>query len=115
MKMDALRIAPGSGRITVTGNNFSNSDIGEGGIKRQKNDIAAAGMTLNGASDVAITGNLFASVRPKAVELVGDPSRRILFADNVLTDVTSDHGKLKDSIIENILQSPPVEESAKAE
>ncbi len=99
MRMDALRIAPGSGRITVTGNNFSNSFIGGDEVKRRKNDLAASGLTLNGTSDVAISGNLFSSVKPKAVDVQGEPSRRILFSNNVLTDVESDHGKLKDSII----------------
>ena len=47
MKTHAVRVGPGSGRITITGNNFSNSYIGEGGIKRRKNDEAAAGLTLD--------------------------------------------------------------------
>lgn len=97
MKTDALRIGPASNRITVTGNNFSNSYIGEGQIKRAKNDEAAAGLVLAGTSDVAISGNVFASVRPKALELQGAPSRRVVFGDNVLVDVDSDHAKLQDS------------------
>lgn len=111
MKMDAVRIAPGSGRITVTGNNFSNSYIGESGVKRRKNDLAAAGMTLNGTTDVTVSGNLFSSVRPKAVELTGDPSRRVVFSGNVLTDVESDHGKLVDSVVTDLVESGPLEES----
>ena len=94
MAADALRIGPDSGRITVTGNNFANSYIGEGQVKRGTNDLAAAGLTLEGTTDVVISGNLFASVKPKAVELKGEPSRRILFKNNVLTDVESDHTQL---------------------
>lgn len=97
MATDALRISPSSGRITVTANNFSNSDIGENKTKRTKNDLAAAGMVLEGTSDVAIAGNVFSSVRPKAIELRGEPSRRVAMGDNVLTDVESDHSGLKDS------------------
>lgn len=104
MKQDALRIAPGSGRITVTGNNFSNSYIGEEGVKRRANDLAAAGMTFTGASDVAVSGNLFSSVRPKALDLQGEPSRRVLFANNVLTDVESDDDKLQDSLVKDNLR-----------
>jgi len=98
----AVRIGPNSGRITLTGNNFSNSFIGEASVKRRKNDLAAAGLTLDGTKDVVISGNVFSSVKPKAVEVV-QPSTRILFTDNVLTDVESDHGKLQESRIDNIL------------
>lgn len=97
MKTDAVRVGPASGRITITGNNFSNSYIGEGGIKRRKNDEAAAGLTLESTRDIVISGNLFASVRPRAVELRGQPSRHVLFGDNVLVDVESDHAGLKES------------------
>lgn len=97
MKTDALRIGPSAGRITVTGNNFSNSHIGDAKIKRAKNDEAAAGLVLEGARDSTISGNVFASVRPKAVELRGPASRRILFGNNVLVDAETDHAKLQDS------------------
>lgn len=95
MKTHALRIGHGSGRITVTGNNFSNSYIGSDKVKRRKNDLAAAGMTLEGAKDVTITGNVFAGVKPKALELKGAPSTGIVFESNVIKDAASDHGKLK--------------------
>ena len=100
MKTHALRIGPGSGRITVTGNNFSNSYLGVGKVRRRTRDLAAAGMTLQGTSHVAVSGNLFASVRPKAVALEGEPSRGILFANNVLVDVESDHVSLQQSMIQ---------------
>jgi len=103
----ALRIGPDSDRITVTGNNFSNSWIGESQVKRRVNDLAAAGMTVEGTSHVAVAGNVFASVRPKAIAVEGEPSRRILFSDNVLTDVVSDHEQLQDSLIEGNLADKP--------
>ncbi len=101
---DALVIGPNSGRITVTGNNFSDSYLGDGKLKRGTNDLAAAGMVLNGTSDVTVVGNLFSSVRPKALTIEGKPSKRVLFADNVLTDVASDHNKLDTSLVKNNLE-----------
>jgi len=107
MKTDAVRVGPASGRITITGNNFSNSYIGGGGIKRRKNDEAAAGLVLEATRDVVVSGNLFSAVRPKAVELRGEASHRVLFGDNVLVDVTSDHARLKNSAIGVVLPSAP--------
>jgi len=93
VKQDALRIGPASGRITVTGNNFSNSFIGAGSEKREKVDSAAAGIVLSGTSDIAISGNSFAGLSTKALTLEGQP-KRVLFSNNVLTDVQSDHRQL---------------------
>lgn len=101
MKTDALRIGPNSGRITVTGNNFSNSYIGENSVKRRKNDLAAAGLKLESTNSVAISGNVFSSVAPKAIELSGNPTERAAFTGNVITDATSDHTTLKDSVVSN--------------
>jgi len=95
MKTHAIRVGPGSGRITITGNNFSNSYIGAGGIKRRKNDEAAAGLTLEAARDITVSGNLFSSLKPKAVAIGGPASQNILFGDNVLVDVQSDHKQFK--------------------
>jgi hypothetical protein len=94
-----LRIGPGSDRITVTGNNFSNSYLGGGKVKRAEKDLKAAGLKLEGTSDVTISGNVFAGVRPKGLEVVGEPSSRILFSDNVFADADTDHAKLKNSVI----------------
>jgi len=102
---DALYIGPDSGRITVTGNNFSDSYVG--GVKkviRRVGDRAAGGMVLEGTTDITIVGNLFSSVRPKALGLKGRPSRRIIFSNNILTDVESDHRKLVDSLIKDNLE-----------
>ena len=104
MGKDALYIGPASGRITVTGNNFSNSYIGEGKVKRGTNDLAAAGMVLNGTSGVAITGNLFSGLRPKALSLEGPASRHVLFSNNVFVDTAGDHKKLETSIVKDNLE-----------
>jgi copper-binding protein NosD len=94
VKKDALRIGPASSRITVTGNNFSNSFIGEGSQKRQKVDSEAAGIVLNGTSDIAISGNSFSGLTTEAVVWEGNPSNRVLFSNNVLTEVPHSTGKV---------------------
>jgi len=101
---DALAIGPRSGRITVTGNNFSDSYIGDDNIKRSESDRAAGGMALSGTSDITVVGNLFSGVRPKALAIKGKPSNKVLFADNALVDVDCDHKKLEASLVEDNLQ-----------
>ena len=98
----ALFIGPKSGRITVTGNNFSNSYIGEGKLKRAHNDRAATGMILDGTQDVTIVGNLFAGLRPTAVAVQAQSSR-IVLADNVLTDTVNQCEKCEDSLLQDNL------------
>ena len=105
MGRDAVSIGPDSGRIAVTGNSFSNSYIGRGRTKRAANDQAAGGLALNGTSDVTVVGNLFSGVRPKALTAEGEPSTRILFADNVLVDAAGDHEKLDASLVKDNLET----------
>lgn len=90
MKKDALRIGPNSGRITVTGNNFSNSYLGDGKVKRREDDRDAGGLVLESTKDVTVTGNLFSGLRPKAVELRGGKSTGVVFDTNVIVDADSD-------------------------
>ena len=104
---NALVIGPGSGRITVTGNNFSDSTIGPGQQKREQGDRAASGLSLRRTSDVAVSGNLFAGVAPKAIGVEGEPSRRVLVSGNVLTEVESDHARLRDSKTGENLEPAP--------
>jgi polygalacturonase len=102
-KKNALVIGPASSRITVTGNNFSDSFVGAGLVKRGKDDLEASGITLDGTSDVAVSGNVFSGVTPKAVSAEGRPSRRVLFSNNVLANSPGGHGSLRDSRIgENV-------------
>jgi hypothetical protein len=103
MGKDALSIGPDSGRITVTGNNFSNSYIGGDKLKRSANDQKAAGMVLSGTSGVAVSGNLFSGLRPRALTVKGEPSKYILFGDNVFIDTPSDYRKLEDSMVRDNL------------
>lgn len=90
LKTDAIRIGPNSGRITVTGNNFSNSFIGEGQVKRAANDLAAAGLVLEGTKDIAVSGNVFSALTTKAVELRSGQTENLLFSGNVIVDSETD-------------------------
>ena len=104
--VDALRIGPQSGRITVTGNTLCDSYIGEGKRRRGTDDLRAAGLVLEGTRSVAISGNLFSSLLPKAVELRGADSKQILFGDNLLVDSPSDHERLQQSVKGSVLIAP---------
>ena len=97
VKKNALVIGPSSSRITVTGNNFSDSFVGNGAVKRDRDDLEASGIILKGTSDVAVSGNLFSGVTPTAIAVQEDPSRRVLFSNNVLTNTTGEQAKLQAS------------------
>ena len=99
MQKDALRIGPGSGRIAVGGNSFCNSYVGEGQVRRGTADLSAAGVVLDGAADVGISGNVFSSLRPKAISLGKQESQGVLFGNNLLTDAQSDHGQLPSALV----------------
>lgn len=116
MRKGALTIGSESGRITVTGNNFSDSYIGGGRVKRRAQidgtgywsgkDKAAAGVVLGSTSDITIVGNMFSGVRPNALTIEGQPSKRVLFTNNVLVDGESEHGKLDESsLVKDNLES----------
>lgn len=100
----SLTIGPGSGRITLAGNNFSNSYAGDGKVIRGEKDLAAAGLALAGTRDVVISGNLFSSLRPKALDASGPPSQGVLFSDNLVLDAAADLTELVDSRIEDNLE-----------
>jgi hypothetical protein len=102
----ALRIGPDSGRITVTGNNFSDSFVGQEKKIRSAADQAAAGLVLDGTADVSISGNVFSGLSTKAVELLNDP-QRVVMAANVLRDAASDHDALTGGIVTDNLHTRP--------
>lgn len=77
-----VRVGPEAGRITVTGNNFSNAYIG----KKVMRDDAAAGVLLQAASDVVISGNVFTGMRQQAVKADAD-CRRIAVTGNLAADL----------------------------
>jgi hypothetical protein len=104
VKKNALRIGPSSSRIAVTGNNFSDSFIGAGAVKREATDLEASGIVLDGTTDIVVSGNIFSGVIPKALTLKGDPSRRVLFSNNVLTNTAGEQSKLKESRVRENLE-----------
>lgn len=104
MGKDALRIGPESGRITVAGNSFSDSYVGERTV-RGTADLAAGGLVLDGTRDIAVAGNVFSSVRPKALSDPESASRKVLFGGNVVVDSPSDHDGLVDSAVSGNLES----------
>lgn len=79
----AVYVGPQAGRITVTGNNFSNSFIGG---KPKRDDDFAAGIVLDGTSDIAICGNIFSGLNTPAVQ-ADAKSQRIAFTGNLVTEV----------------------------
>ena len=89
-KTNALRIGPNSGRITVTGNNFSNSYIGDNQVKRGTDDLEASGLVLDSASHVVISGNIFAGLKPKAVQVIGNSGNQIQLNGNLVLDSETD-------------------------
>lgn len=88
-----LRIASESSRITVTGNNFCDSYIGEGAVKRKVEDQLSGGIVLDGTQHVNIVGNSFSSL-PRAIELRGGASPQNLFRGNLLVESPSNHERL---------------------
>jgi hypothetical protein len=103
VKQNALVVGPSSSRITVTGNNFSDSSIGGGAFKRGTQDLAASGIILDATSDVAVSGNVFAGVT-KAISAQGGPSRRVLFSNNLLTSTAGDEARFVESHVGENLQ-----------
>jgi hypothetical protein len=104
VKQNAVRIGPASGRITVCGNNFSDSYIGGNQVRRAADDREASGLVLVGTSDIAVVGNLFSSVGPKALAVEGEPSVRVLFGGNLFRDASSDHDRLREALVQGNLQ-----------
>ena len=71
-------VGPNAGRITITGNNFSNAHIGG----KNKREDAAGGVVLKGTSDVAVAGNVFTGLQHQAVK-ADDQCRRISVTGNI--------------------------------
>ncbi len=110
----ALVIGPNSGRITVTGNNFSDSFIGKK-QKRKAQQNLATGITLAGTSDICITGNVFSGLSGQAVK-ADNNCKRLLIVANIATDLNVgtkdkrpafDLNGAKETVYENNLIGPP--------
>ena len=76
----------------------------------------AGGIRLSKTRGIALSGNVFASVHPKAVA-VEQPTTHVLFGNNVLIDVESDHLTLQKSVIKNNITAPaePAKETTEKE
>ena len=112
---DSVRVGPNSGRLTISGNNFSNSFIG-GKDKRPPTGKApmqrdaGTGITLDGTSDVAISGNTFGGLTSPAIT-ARNGCQRLLITNNVIVDVNRgtpgrraiEPGDARDSIIKDNL------------
>ena len=85
----ALRIGENSGRITVTGNNFSNSYIGDGTIRRKEDDREAGGLVLQATTAISVTGNIFSGLTTKAVTEDGNSSK-VVSVGNGAVDTEDD-------------------------
>ncbi len=90
--------------ITITGNTFANRNVGETEFKGLLIDNVASGIVLENTMLHTITGNTFSNLNRKAIELVGEPSQRILFSNNMLINTESDHAKLLNSNVINNLE-----------
>lgn len=103
-KRHAIFFGAQCGRITVSGNNFSNSYIGEGRVKRDTGDLAAAGVTLDGGKNIAFSGNVFSGIQPDKAFQIEKQTNNIVFGNNLLIDSESDHTQLQNSmIIDNLV------------
>lgn len=91
VNQQSLTIGPNSGRITVTGNTFCNSEIG-GTTKRPKehaNPVArdlTFGVLLDGTTDIVLTGNVFGGLQDAAVTTRGK-CQRIVVTGNAIAGV----------------------------
>jgi len=80
-----VRVGPNSGRITITGNNFSDSYIGQQTRRTHKENLAT-GIVLEGTTDIVISGNLFSGLATPAVTARGG-CRRLAITGNIVRDV----------------------------
>ncbi|REK19432.1 MAG: right-handed parallel beta-helix repeat-containing protein [Planctomycetota bacterium] len=86
MKTAALRIGPKSGRITVGGNCFSSSYIGEGTDKRVADDRTAAGLVIEKAHGVLVDGNLFSGIDAPAIAGASSGESQSMLSHNLFIE-----------------------------
>lgn len=84
----SILAGPGTGGITITGNNFSNSR-GKLGSRDEKNPFTwdvGSGVILKSASDITISGNFFGRLTTEAVKS-DESSSGILVSSNMMTEL----------------------------
>lgn len=74
----SIAVGPGAGRITITGNNFSNAYVGGKNVR----DDAAMGILLKGTDAISISGNIFSGMQKEAVRCEGKCGK-IIFNGNI--------------------------------
>ncbi len=90
VRSNAVLVSSNSGRLTITGNNFSNSYIGGGKTKRpieHANPIQldeSTGILLQSTSDIVISGNQFSGLTGSAIRSEGK-SKRLSVTGNIVT------------------------------
>lgn len=95
----SILAGPGTGGITITGNNFSNSR-GKLGVRNEKNPFTwdvGSGIQLKSASDITISGNFFGKLTTEAVK-ADDSSKGILISGNLLTELNQGAQGIKKAI-----------------
>jgi parallel beta-helix repeat protein len=85
-KRHGLHIGEKSGRITVTGNNFSNSFLGEGRIVARPGDRDAGGLVLKSTAHISLTGNVFSGLTTEPIKLEGTSSDVTESANVIVAD-----------------------------
>jgi len=102
----SIRIGPDSGRIAVTGNNFSNSFLGQGTMREEDYDVEwpqkgyARGVLLERTRAVTLTGNIFSGLIGPAVRGVGK-LEDIVLSGNVARDLYRKEGDGDAYVFEN--------------
>jgi parallel beta-helix repeat protein len=95
----AVFVGPGSGRITITGNNFGNSH-GKLVPLNPENpwtfDICT-GIVLEGTSDITVSGNSFCGLTTEAVK-ADAACKRLLVASNLISEVNMNSKSPKKAI-----------------
>ncbi len=87
----AVHVGENSGRLNISANTFSNSDMG-GEIRRKLEHKvpmqldAGAGIVLEKTEDILITGNLFSGMDGAAVNCESEDCERIHIVGNLVTD-----------------------------
>jgi len=89
----SVRVSAAAGRHTITGNQFTNSYVGDGKLKRaagiqgpnQMQLDACAGIVLEETADIVVNGNQFSGLTTRAVEARGR-CIRLLVTHNLVTD-----------------------------
>ncbi len=71
---NSITVGPQSGRITITGNNFSNAYIGD----KNRRDDETGGILLDKTNAITITGNIFSGIYKESILSIGQCSEIVI-------------------------------------